>query len=474
MIVVKFGGTSLAGTERMRAAARIVAAHRRDQSVVCVVSAVAGVTDALITTTEQATRGDTAWQATVAEISTRHQDTLDELTRTTGTAPTITSRFATAQAALAADIQRMLVTPFATEEARAHAVAAYSGWGERLAVLLFAQALADEGVAAAPFAGEPVALVAHPGLAASASIGDIGEPRRRQRSDRSTARLAPSVAATRELLAPHVEDWRAAELVPVLPGYLGLTRDGLVTTLGRNGSDYSAAVIAAALHAEAVYLYSTVAGVNRADPHVVPEADVLPALTYADAAEAAALGARVLHPATLRPLAAAGIPLRLRNTLSPEDAGTDVGGVGHFLAADLESSGWVVTARTLPSERVLCDTQPAGELGLVEVTGFFFRHAEWEAREDDHLCATADEPSEIGGNSMGGGNDGPVSGALALLTAPPLPVSLAVSARRISVTVPAAESVATQRRLYRALAHAEARAGHYRAVTPPTERRRTS
>jgi len=136
VIVVKFGGTSLAGTERMRAAARIVAAHRRDQSVVCVVSAVAGVTDALITTTEQATRGDTAWQASVAEISTRHQDTLDELTRTTGTAPTITSRFATAQAALAADIQRMLVTPFATEEARAHAVAAYSGWGERLAVLL--------------------------------------------------------------------------------------------------------------------------------------------------------------------------------------------------------------------------------------------------------------------------------------------------------------------------------------------------
>src|SRR5260221_10330510 len=235
VIVVKFGGTSLAGTERMRAAARIVAAHRRDQSVVCVVSAVAGVTDALITTTEQAMRGDTAWQATVAEISTRHQDTLDELTRITGTAPTITSRFATAQAALTADIQRMLATPFATEEARAHAVAAYSGWGERLAVLLFAQALAGEGVAAAPFAGEPVALVAHPGLAASASIGDIGEPRRRQRSDRSTARLAPSVAATRELLAPHVEDWRAPGLVPVLPGSLGLPRGRQGATLGPNG-----------------------------------------------------------------------------------------------------------------------------------------------------------------------------------------------------------------------------------------------
>src|SRR5258706_1929104 len=230
VIVVNCAGTWLAGTDRMRAAARIVAAHRRDQSVVCVVSAVAGVTDALITTTEQAMRGDTAWESTVAEISTRHQDTLDELTRITGTAPTITSRFATAQAALAADIQRMLATPFATEEAQAHAVAAYSGWGERLAALLFAQALAGEGVDAAPFAGEPVALVARPGLAASACIGDIGEPRRHQRPDRSTARLAPSVAATRELLAPHVADRRGAEVGAVLPGELGATPDGLGAT----------------------------------------------------------------------------------------------------------------------------------------------------------------------------------------------------------------------------------------------------
>src|SRR5258706_6520412 len=76
VIVVKFGGTSLAGTERMRAAARIVAAHRRDQSVVCVVSAVAGGTDALMSTIQQAMRGDTASQATVPAISTRHHDTL--------------------------------------------------------------------------------------------------------------------------------------------------------------------------------------------------------------------------------------------------------------------------------------------------------------------------------------------------------------------------------------------------------------
>jgi aspartokinase len=461
VIVVKFGGTSLAGTERMRAAARIVAAHRRDQSVVCVVSAMAGVTDALITTIEHAIRGITAWQITLAEISTRHQTTLDELTTATGTIPTITSRFATITAALEADIQRLLATPFATAEARAHAVAAFSGWGERLAVLLFAQALAAEGVAAVPFEGEPIVMVERRD---PAGTGYVRGPRPEQ-PDAPMARLAPSVAATRRWLTPQLADAQAADMAPVLPGYLGRTWDGEVTTLGRNGSDYSAAVIAAALRAETLYLYGTVAGVHRADPRVVPEADILPALTYVDAAEAAALGARVLHPATLRPLAAAGIPLRLRNTLSPDAPGTDVGPMRLFPATDLEQSGWVVAARGAHSDEAS---------GLVEVTGLCFRHAEWDAHEDDHLDEADEDPSAAAADGVGGRHDGPVSGALALLTAPPLPVRLAWSPRRISVAVPSEESGATQRRLYSALAHADARARRHFSVMPPEERRRTS
>ncbi len=284
--------------------------------------------------------------------------------------------------------------------------------------------------------------------------------------------LAPSVAATRGLLVPRLAGTPHNEVVPVLPGYLACARDGLVTTLGRNGSDYSAAVIGAALRAEAVYLYSTVAGIHRADPQVMPEADVLPALTYADAAEAAALGARVLHPATLRPLAAAGIPLRLRSTLSPQEPGTDVGPARLSPAARSERGEWVVTAHSLPPGCPPRDMRPEWEPGLVEVTGLFFRHAEWEAHEDDHL--SADEPFVTGSNSRGERRDGPVSGALALLTAPSPPVSLALSAQRISVAVPAAESVATQRRLYAALARADARAGRRQDAETLTERRRTS
>ncbi|HEV8194970.1 MAG TPA: hypothetical protein VGP82_26260 [Ktedonobacterales bacterium] len=470
MIVVKFGGTSLAGAERMRAAARIVAAHRRDQSVVCVVSAMAGVTDALITTIEHALSGDTAWQATMAEISMRHQTTLDELLTTTGTIPTIITRFATATAALKADLQRIVVTKFSTEDARAHAIAAFSGWGERFAVLLFAQALAVEGVAAAPFEGEPVIMFQRQSLSRSASM----DTQSLQRADLAVRSLAPSVAATRELLSFQLDDSRYAEAVPVLPGYLGRTRGGVVTTLGRNGSDYSAAVIGAALHADAVYLYSTVAGVHRADPRFVPEADVLPALTYTDAAEAAALGTRILHPATLRPLAAAGIPLRLRNTLAPAEPGTDVGPARLLPSTDLERSDWVVTAHALPSDRQRHAAHSDEETGLVEVTGLFFRHAEWKTREDDHLTEPNEEFPVTGGENTTGRNDGPVSGALALLMAPPLPVSLALTARRITVAVPAGETAATQRRLYSALSHVDAHACCHHASVAATERRRTS
>jgi aspartokinase/homoserine dehydrogenase 1 len=111
----------------------------------------------------------------------------------------------------------------------------------------------------------------------------------------------------------------------VLPGYLAMTQDGEYTTLGRNGSDHSAAVIAAALDADAVYLYSDVAGVYESDPRITPQARLLTTLSYAEAVAIAARGARVLHQATIPPLAERGIPLRLRSALAPDAPGTDIG-----------------------------------------------------------------------------------------------------------------------------------------------------
>lgn len=463
MIVVKFGGTSLAGTERMRAAARIVAAHCRDQSVVCVVSAMAGVTDSLIRTIELATRGEIT-RGLLAEIRAQHQQTLTGLTTitTTGTVPITTSRFTAAWDALEADLARLIETSYTSRAARMHAIAAFSGWGERLAVQLFATALAAEGIAAIPFESEPVIMIERPGTGAN-------DPPMHA-ADVPWERLAPSVAATRAMLVPQLAEPLRAGKVPVLPGYLARTPAGLVTTLGRNGSDYSAAIIGAALGAEALYLYSDVAGIHRADPRVVPEAELLPTLTYADAAEMAALGARVLHPATLRPLAAAGIPLRLRSSRSPHAPGTNIGPAALVRAAQPESNAWVVMAHPLKPDHPLLGKPTDWQPGLVEVTGLFLDHTDLEAQEDDHL--SLENISTGRGMIAGQPGDGPVSGALALLTSSPRPIGLALSARRVSAVVPASEAAATQRHLYIALTHA----GTHQATGPdfPGEWRRMS
>ncbi len=476
MIVVKFGGTSLAGTERLRAAARIVAAHHRDQGVVCVVSAMAGVTDLLLRTTELATTGATGWHQTLTELRARHEQTLTTLTTTTtigAAVPTTALAFETAWAALEADFARLTERPFTTDAARAHAVAAFSGWGERLSVLLFSAALAAEGVPAEAFADEPVLLVERTGCRAETPAG--AGP---QGDDVPWEWLAPSVAATRETLSLRLAEPLAAEHVPVLPGYLARTADGLVTTLGRNGSDYSAAVVAAALGARALYIYSDVAGVHRADPRVVPEAELLPALTYADAAEIAALGARVLHPATLRPLAAAGIPLHLRGVFAPQAHGTDIGPAAHVHTLQGSLPAWVVVARPLTPDRPLFGTPADWEPGLVEVAGQFLRHGDLDAREDDHLHGTAQDAASSG--PAGQPEDGPISGALALLAAAPRPLGLALSGRRISVAVPAEEAPTTQRRLYAALVRTgvravrRGRAPRIFGAARPAERRRSS
>lgn len=494
MIVVKFGGTSLAGTERMRAAARIVAAQRRDQSVVCVVSAMAGVTDALIRIAEQMTTTTTGitGMTLLDETRIRHLETITALTTTTttGSIPTIMRGFETAWEALEADLAHLRDTPFSSNVARAHAAAAFSGWGERLSVLLFAAALEAEELPAFRHPGEPVVLVERAGMAGSADEANDRPQVHPSGADLPWEWLAPSVRATREELAPLLADSLDAGMTVVVPGYIAHTREGLVTTLGRNGSDASAAVVAAALGAEAVYLYSDVAGLRRTDPRVVPDAALLPALTYADAAELAALGAKVLHPATLRPLVAAGIPLHLRSAFHPEAQGSDIVTAAHLAdmharsdTADGATAGhtpWVVVAHPVSANNPLLGLRSEADLsGLIEITGVFLRHAEMEAREDDHLeSGVSLTPSFDAGGRPAAAGTGPVSGALALLNETPLPIALSLWARGIRVAVPAEDAPATQRRLYHALLRADERSGrqmeHQPAFEAAGEWRRTS
>ncbi|HEU5369436.1 MAG TPA: hypothetical protein VFU69_13265, partial [Ktedonobacterales bacterium] len=208
MLVVKFGGSSVGTAERILAAARIVAEHQQQTQVVAVISAMAGVTDALIQVANAALEGYHSWRDDLAKIEQRHRQAYVQIL---GHVP---EQFSRAWSSVEASALALTERAHPPENA-AQQIRRFSGWGERLIVDLFAAGLGKEGVQAERFTREPVLL---------ASRSDEAEP---------------SILATRAWLLPQLAGALARHLVPVLPGYIALDAAGEPTTLGRNGSDHS-------------------------------------------------------------------------------------------------------------------------------------------------------------------------------------------------------------------------------------------
>jgi aspartate kinase len=132
----------------------------------------------------------------------------------------------------------------------------------------------------------------------------------------------PLMDLTRHCLQQRVRPLVERGVLPVITGYIGATEDGITTTLGRGGSDFSAAVIGAGLDADEVWIWSDVDGILTADPNIVPRARTLTELSYAEASDLAYVGAEVLHPKTIRPVVQRQIPLRIVNSFNPGHPGT--------------------------------------------------------------------------------------------------------------------------------------------------------
>ncbi len=282
MIVQKFGGTSVGGPEPIRRLGGIVAAALERRPVV-VVSAVGGVTNQLLALGKAALAG--AWRPGWEELSTRHSAILGELDLDPGPCSTLLEELASLLRGV--ELLREL-TPRTLDQ-----IASY---GERLSARIVAAHLASRGI-------EARALDAwEAGLVTDSRFG-----------------------GARPL--PECEDWIRAALgaegaLPVVTGYIGRDLAGDVTTLGRGGSDYSAAVFGAALDAEEIQIWTDVDGVMTADPRLVPGARHVEALTFAEAAELAFFGAKVLHPATMIPALRKNVPIRVLNSFRPEFPGT--------------------------------------------------------------------------------------------------------------------------------------------------------
>ena len=293
MKVLKFGGTSLANRQRFEEAARLVGEAAKEGRVVIVASAVAGTTNRLVALIEASSSGSADWTEGVCAVERQNLEILAGLPSSCRE-PAARSIHGVVQA-IRNDLELLATGPANRMEICDRVLAA----GERLSVQLFAAILQSNGCAAR-------VVDAADAVVTDSSFGearvDLEATRRRcQRlfTGRNTA-------------------------TPIVAGFIGADPHGRTTTIGRGGSDFTAAVLGAVLDAERVEIWTDVDGVLTAPPQLVPSVSSIPWLSYEEAAELSYFGAKVLHPQTVRPLAERGIPIHVRNTLEPARRGTEI------------------------------------------------------------------------------------------------------------------------------------------------------
>jgi aspartokinase/homoserine dehydrogenase 1 len=291
----KFGGSSLADADCFRRVANILLGYP-DQRIGVVVSAMSGVTDALLRLTQLAEQDDSGFETELVEIGQRYADTADELLNEGGRAALVE-----AWEADAGDIRDVLKAIALVRSAPQRSRDVVAGYGEIWSARLLAAYLerCDQARGGTWIDARQVLIVSQSELGPAVQW------------EKSQANFDAQVPATFGGIA-------------VITGFIAADQDGLQTTLGRNGSDYSAAIFAALSKAAELSIWTDVDGVMSADPNRVPEAQVIQRLTYNEAMELAYFGAKVIHPQTLGPVIEKDIPVIIRNSFKPEHPGSRI------------------------------------------------------------------------------------------------------------------------------------------------------
>ncbi len=289
MRVMKFGGTSVGDPARVLNLCDIVRDALPLRPVV-VVSAASKVTDMLLTAARKAAAGEVDASPVEARVTA--------LLRAFELSPALVE-------AELAGLRDALSRIAAAREATPELTDLVASYGERISVRGVAATLRAKGIAATAHDAFDLGMVTDDAFGSAEVLPE------------HEAAIARSVRARVE-----------AGEVPVITGFIGKTRDGRVTTLGRGGSDYSAALVGAAVGSDEIEIWTDVPGVMSSDPRVVPEAHTIPALSFDEAAELAYFGAKVLHPKTIHPAVRRGIPVRVKNTFEPPHPGTVITAAG--------------------------------------------------------------------------------------------------------------------------------------------------
>ena len=302
MIVHKFGGTSVGNAARFASVADIVSERHESEAgsplagSIVVLSAMSGVTNQLLAGAWAAAEGrDSECRRIKAELVERHIKVIEALLTASGERLELEGWIEDRLYELERLYRSIGVLGELTARGRDHVAA----FGEQLSVHILAAALRERGVRSRALLATDLIV-----------------------TDDTFGAAVPQMDRTREHLQSKVKPLVDQGMVPVITGFIGATEHGVTTTLGRGGSDYTAAVVGAGLDAHEVWIWSDVNGILTADPNLVPEARTLRELSYVEASDLAYYGADVLHPKTIRPVIEHGIPLRILNSFDPTDAGT--------------------------------------------------------------------------------------------------------------------------------------------------------
>ena len=298
MIVMKFGGTSVGDASAFRQTASIVVRHLGRQPVV-VVSAMSGVTNRLLALAAQSESGDATGASLAAgELIAQHLAIAEDVL--------VPSQVRSTQAILTGygdGLRSILAGVGLVRELTPRTRDAVAAFGEKMSSALLAALLTSQGCPARSVSAEDLII-----------------------TDDNHGQAVPILSESNRRISRRVQGLQARGLTPVITGFIARSKSGATTTLSRGGSDYSASLIGAALHAEEIWIWTDVDGVMTADPRCVSQARTLPSLTYAEAAELSYFGAKVLHPRTVAPAVGKGIPVWIKNTFHPDAPGTLITG----------------------------------------------------------------------------------------------------------------------------------------------------
>ena len=297
-IVMKFGGTSVGTGENIRHVADLVTEYsKNDCRVAVVVSALAGVTNSLFDVACQAKKSD----AKHIEVFTKKllQKHLEAISTAISSKP-IQKEVTQITEKTISELEKVLTGICYVGELTPKSKDYVASFGERLSAPIVWGAIKDHKTACQWFTGKEA------GIVTDSNFGEA-EPL-----------MNFTTHLIRERLGPIVEKG----VIPVVTGFIAADQNGIITTVGRGGSDYTATILGVALSVDEVWIWTDVDGIMTADPRIIPSAKMLPELSYQEAAEMAIFGAKAMHPRALEPVIESKIPVRIRSTMHPENPGT--------------------------------------------------------------------------------------------------------------------------------------------------------